>query len=599
MAFVVGGAANNGIALSSMERYNASSGQWSKVAAMSTARRYSSACVVAGELYVSGGADGNNHALSSVAKYSPSSDAWSTVAPLPAARSAHCAVTVGSAMYVLGGYDSGAGFASVFKFDSTLETWSHVAPMRAGRWASAACAIGSEIYVFGGSAHDEGQEIVFQDSVFKYDTEADKWSTMACMPHVSSWNSASVMRGLVYIVGTGVSDRDFWRFDPASGAWDMLAPAKEERTGASTFVSSDYLYVVGGGSGTSSAERYDAASDTWTRVTSMSKARRYFGAVVIGSVSPFEEQGLSNSRIAQADGTIVMGQEMALVVSGMAPDGRRTTSMERYDASSGQWSKVAAMSNALSNFGTCVVAGELYVTGGYGDWWYEPLSSVQKYSPTSDAWSTVNPLPSKLAYHAAVAVGLVMYALGGYKNMERAASTSVFKFDSTWNNWSEVAPMPAGRFSFASCAVGSDIYVFGGHDLIMEGQMKNHIGQDSESVFKYDTEANKWSTLAPMPYETSWHSASLMGGLVYIVGAGAEGLLDGRGALRFDPASEVWDTLAPTNMDRMVARHLCWMYTSTRWEVTEVQLWSNTTQQAPHGLGSRACQRAGVTSVQS
>jgi hypothetical protein len=40
--------------------------------------------------------------------------------------------------------------------------------------------------------------------------------------------------------------------------------------------------------------------------------------------------------------------------------------MERYDASSGQWSVVAAMGAARSYFGACVVAGALYVTGGIG-----------------------------------------------------------------------------------------------------------------------------------------------------------------------------------------------------------------------------------------
>jgi hypothetical protein len=39
-------------------------------------------------------------------------------------------------------------------------------------------------------------------------------------------------------------------------------------------------------------------------------------------------------------------------------------SMEQYDVSTGQWSAVAAMSSARYRFGACVVAGEIYVTGG-------------------------------------------------------------------------------------------------------------------------------------------------------------------------------------------------------------------------------------------
>jgi hypothetical protein len=59
VAYAMGGDGIGGV-LSSMERYNASSGKWSAVASMGTARRQFGACVVAGELYVSGGRDAVN-----------------------------------------------------------------------------------------------------------------------------------------------------------------------------------------------------------------------------------------------------------------------------------------------------------------------------------------------------------------------------------------------------------------------------------------------------------------------------------------------------------------------------------------------------------
>jgi hypothetical protein len=106
----------------SMERYDATSGQWSAVAAMGTVRSVFGVCVVSGEIYVTGGQDSESNALSSVEKYTPSSDTWSTVAPLPAGRTHHAAVAVGSTMYVLGGDDGdneAAFLASVLKYDST------------------------------------------------------------------------------------------------------------------------------------------------------------------------------------------------------------------------------------------------------------------------------------------------------------------------------------------------------------------------------------------------------------------------------------------------------------------------------------------------
>jgi N-acetylneuraminic acid mutarotase len=176
MAYVMGGRGVGLTMLSSMERYDASMGQWSEAAAMGTARWAFGACVVAGELYVTGGRDENNR-LSSVEKNTPSTDTWSAVAPLPAPRSNHAAVAVGSAMYVLGGLDGAAAIASVLKIDSTQGTWSQVAPMPVANFGMAACTIGSDIYVFGG--YDGAQALA---SIFKYDTEANVWSTLAPMP---------------------------------------------------------------------------------------------------------------------------------------------------------------------------------------------------------------------------------------------------------------------------------------------------------------------------------------------------------------------------------------------------------------------------------
>jgi hypothetical protein len=140
-AFVLGGADPDGSVLSSIERCDTVSGQWSAAAAMGTARAGSGACVIAGELYVMGGQDVGTNMLSSVEKYSPSSDTWSAVEPMPEARYGHAAVAVGSAMYVLGG-----SAPTTLNFDSAQGVWSAIAPMPEMSLAFAACVVGSDIY---------------------------------------------------------------------------------------------------------------------------------------------------------------------------------------------------------------------------------------------------------------------------------------------------------------------------------------------------------------------------------------------------------------------------------------------------------------------
>jgi hypothetical protein len=286
------GGANDFNTLSSMERYDMTSGQLAAAAAMSTARRLFGACVVAGELYVTGGCDGNGQSLSLVEKYSPSSDLWSSVTPLATPHFGHAAVAVGSAMYVLGGKGDSIMIRSmhnrvhnrVHKFHSTQNTWNEVAPMPRARYAYAACVLGTDIYVFGGD-DITGTE---NASVFKYDTIADIWTILAPMPSACSFFGVATLDGQIYVTGIGASRKNVILFDPTSGAWHSLAPTKHSRRQGSAFVLGGCVHVAGGNGSYKgkSVERYDAATDTWTTVAGMLEGRALSGAVTIPAAGP-------------------------------------------------------------------------------------------------------------------------------------------------------------------------------------------------------------------------------------------------------------------------------------------------------------------------
>jgi hypothetical protein len=234
--------------------------------------------------------------------------------------------------------------------------------------------------------------------------------------------------------------------------------------------------------------------------------------------------------------------EIAFMMGGVGRLDELST-MERYDATSGQQGVGAVMAIGRHCFGVCALAGDIYVTGGNDEDDDESLSSVERYSLSSKTWSAGVPMLEARSGHAAVAMGSVLFVLGGvYVGQdgqgfrEERFTASVHKYDSTQGTWSEVAPMPEPRLYLAACAIGSDLYVFGGFRTRTDPQA---------SAFKYDTEANTWSTLAPMPRRLFSHSASAIDGLIYIVGVGD--MYDfGRDFLRFDPATGAWTILAPT-----------------------------------------------------
>jgi N-acetylneuraminic acid mutarotase len=293
VVYILGGYGSDGDILSSMERYDETSGQWSERTAMASPRSCYGACVVVGEVYVTGGQDGRG-LLSSVEKYSPSTGTWSTVLPLPRARYFHAAVAVGSAMYVLGGILWGSSAsAGVLKLDNTQGTWIEMAPMPVPKFSFTACAVGSIIYVFGGAGGND-------ESAFKFDTEANEWSTLAPMPYASLGMAASALNGLVYIVGLGVSGREVVCFDPVSEVWSMLASTSISREDGVSFVVGGHLYAAGGTGSFSSVERYDVASNTWTATADMLDGHHSCCAVTMRSASPAEEVDLFDSLIAKA-----------------------------------------------------------------------------------------------------------------------------------------------------------------------------------------------------------------------------------------------------------------------------------------------------------
>jgi N-acetylneuraminic acid mutarotase len=195
-------------------------------------------------------------------------------------------------MYVMGGKTPHIT-ASVLRYDSMQNTWREVAPMPTARFGFAACVVGRYIYVSGDWS--TGNPV----PVYKFDTEVEEWSILPLMPVACNYPYASVLDGLVYITGSGITGRKVLSFDPASGMWVNLASTLSNRKCGAAFVLSGLLYSAGGyyiengfTISTSSVERYDVASNTWVVMPRVLEGRRHFGAVTIGSAGPAEEQDL-------------------------------------------------------------------------------------------------------------------------------------------------------------------------------------------------------------------------------------------------------------------------------------------------------------------
>ena len=101
---------------------------------MSTARYNHGVAVVDGKLYAVGGRDGTNTTLSSVERFDPSTGAWSAVADMNTARYGHGVTVVDGKLYAGGGKnDDDSTLSSVEWFNPSTGQWGVVADMNTSR----------------------------------------------------------------------------------------------------------------------------------------------------------------------------------------------------------------------------------------------------------------------------------------------------------------------------------------------------------------------------------------------------------------------------------------------------------------------------------
>jgi N-acetylneuraminic acid mutarotase len=202
-------------------------------------------------------------------------------------------------MYAIGGKGTGNVYhRTVFKFDSVSGQWSEVAPMPEALVNAGVCAVGSSIFVAGGLKRNAGGDLEGVNTLYKYDTEADEWNTLAPLPRKVKAVGMCEVDGKLYAVGGGAARGNYlstlYAYDPAVNTWSTLAPMPTARASLGVFVRGGCIYVVGGhinahGDACDAVERYDLASNTWTAVRSLPAATRTLQCCCIEPNMAFEQ----------------------------------------------------------------------------------------------------------------------------------------------------------------------------------------------------------------------------------------------------------------------------------------------------------------------
>lgn len=155
-------------------------------------------------------------------------------------------------------------------------------------------------------------------------------------------------------------------------------------------------------------------------------------------------------------------------------------------------------------------SGRIYVSGGRSQEMEEDEPTVSDalwvFDTTSSDWVLKAPMPAARIDHAMINIGDKLFVIGG----TGPKSNLIYIYNIVTDKWITAgATMKTPRKSFGVTVDGTHIYVAGG---------MSSDGKVSDKVDVYDTEAETWSSQAPLPRPLVGLAAAMLEGRLHVAG---------------------------------------------------------------------------------
>ena len=189
---------------------------------------------------------------------------------------------------------------------------------------------------------------------------------------------------------------------------------------------------------------------------------------------------------------------------------------------------VGQMNTGQADAGSGSLGGALYVVGGYGLTFRNPLDAVSVYSTTNDTWKSGTPYPAKAWGTACAAIRTSLFCFGG-----NGAGTKSYRLDSGRTDWVRLNDMPnefadsQGHVAVADSQT-NEIYIMGSSNIKLAHNM----------TWVYDISHDSYIRRSDMPFGNAWFTSALYQGKIYTIGG-----THGNNVLVYDIAHDIWNKL--------------------------------------------------------
>lgn len=230
------------------------------------------------------------------------------------------------------------------------------------------------------------------------------------------------------------------------------------------------------------------------------------------------------------------------------------STVEVYDPQDNRWHRAADMPTPRAQPETAVVAGKIYVLGGYNGIDnrivnIKTLKVVEVYDPQTDTWEKKQDMSLPRLYFGVGVVNNKIYAIGGEARLEDKNPGAperlnlVAAYDADTDAWTKRAKMPTRRDGVETAVVNDSIYVFGGSGW----PIADWGGPYLPTIEVYHPKINRWKKKPNMPTLKIGFSTIVIGGEIYLIGGhGGVGFRDYLTTVEvYNPKTERWNRITP------------------------------------------------------
>eukprot|EP01079_Euglenida_sp_SAG-EU17-18_P003378 gene3378-642_t len=517
---------------SAVERYEVSSGMWSPVASLQTAKGDKSAASLGGLIYSVGGETWSGtfgpcdwdpsvlckrDGLSWLVVVRPGL-AWSgSRTELVWARSGPGAASQPVCDVVRSGLDW-CGYAPKINkvaihecehYDPQHGEWVPCCPLPEVRFRSTSAAAHGTIWVFGGQQHR--QEVVAEVFAF-YDAERPQ-----VFMHVASSADTQAPDSPTLAVSLSPTPPTGYEFGgsllPGSDEWVPKPALPAPVSGMqAVFAESEGIILLSGGltanqQVSAAVYAFDVTYETYTRKAPMPVARHQHGSAYISG---------------------------KLYVAG----GLQQTASPILTSTGCVLTPGPFMSQPRSDLAVCAVEGRLYAIGGFGPNYEldDTGSIVEEFDPATNQWTTKASMPTSRGGLTVASLGAWIYVVGGWTK-ETASATGYFtaaveRYLPSSNQWEQVTSIPVANAGGGLAQLNGHLYSFGGQvwgsetaacpgDSCESSRIPLHAcyrlttGLGSHRGFNL---GEAWVPCAALPHSVKGLAATSAGGVVWTFG---------------------------------------------------------------------------------